>query len=144
MLSTTILVLASYSKQSLYRPSCQQVKFAILAAAAVHVHSSFLLLFLEPIYIAIADNKMRQVKRQQLAHQAFFALGSSCSRAAVLQCLRCVYGSAGYEHEEAVQMFEIVDADHGMLMTASCCHSNHIESGKCTGWPWKKAVCLSF
>lgn len=37
---------------------------------------------------------------------------------AALQCLKCVYGSAGYDPEEAVQMFDIVDADHGKLMTS--------------------------
>ena len=69
--------------------------------------------------------------------------------AAVLQCLSCVYGSAGYNHEEAVQMFDIVDADHGTLMTAFCC-LGIAQSGR-SHLVWKvlkgcgsKAICLPY
>ena len=66
---------------------------------------------------------MRQVRRQQLAGYVSFLRLASCfyCRAAGLPCLKCVYGSAGYDPEEAAQMFDIVDADHGKLMTAFCC-----------------------
>ena len=79
-------------------------------------------LLLEPIYVVIVCAGMSQFKRQQLAGLSF-ALGPSFSSrmAAVLHCLSCVYDSAGYDHEEAVQMFDIVDADHGTLMIAFCC-----------------------
>ena len=60
-----------------------------------------------------------QLKRPQLARYLLYLAFCSLVTRPLCYNVSSLYGSVGYDREEAVQMFEIVDAEHGKLLTGS-------------------------